>query len=246
MDESILKDVVISDLEIILKCLSDTSTNELSEIMSKYNSDKGYGLCNNYISNDIRPPNQVCHNYTFFYDYMFKACRDKSVNIFEMGIGVPPCMGVGSWAGSLLGWKEYFPNSTIYSADFDKNYLYNDERIKSFYVDQESEESIKDLWKSCLPNETFDFMLDDGPHTYSSQIVFYQNSIHKLKDKGIYIIEDIDTFFIDRLYNEIQSFNSQNSIDVEMVKLIIPWPKKFFHPHPHIERMNNLIVIKKK
>jgi hypothetical protein len=63
--------------------------------MSKHLSDKGYGLCNNFIEHNMYPPNQVCHNYTFFYNKLFNQFRNNEINIFEMG--------VGSWAGSLLG-----------------------------------------------------------------------------------------------------------------------------------------------
>jgi DNA-dependent RNA polymerase auxiliary subunit epsilon len=222
---------------------NQNNPHELSEIMSKYNSDKGYGLCQEFITNNKYPPNAVCHNYTYFYSQLFSEYRNENLTIFEMGVGVPSCMG--SWAGSLLGWKEYFPNSTIFSADFDKNYLYCDERIKSYYVDQESADSINnDLWNN-LQEYTFDIMVDDGPHTYSSNILFYKNSIHKLKTKGIYIIEDINIDFIDQLYGEILEYNKDNSINCNSIKLIVPWPENFTHPSPAMLKMNNLIILQK-
>jgi len=46
-------------------------SDELSEIMSKYNSDKDFGLCKKFIANNIYPPNRVCHNYTYFYNKIF-------------------------------------------------------------------------------------------------------------------------------------------------------------------------------
>lgn len=153
-------------------------------------------------------------------------------------------MGTGSWAGSLLGWKYYFQNSKIYSADFDKNFLYNDERITSYYVDQENKDSIISLWDNMI-NINFDIIIDDGPHTYTSNYLFYINSIQKLKQYGIYIIEDVNLDFIDCLYNEINSYNSQNNITCDIVKLIIPYPKKFTHPSNDILKMNNLIILKK-
>jgi len=230
------------DLEQLLD--ETKMSNELSEIMSKYNSDKGYGLCKNFIINDTRPPNFVCHNYTYFYEKLFSDYRDKEITIFEMGVGVPACMGPGSWAGSLLGWKEYFPNSTIFSADFDKDYLYCDERITSFYVDQENTDSIIELWKN-MEEKTFDIIIDDGPHTYTSNILFYKNSVHKLKQNGIYIIEDINLDFIDQLFDEIKNYNNDNNIEFNIVKLIIPWPTKFTHPCDIILKMNNLIILQK-
>lgn len=222
--------------------LDDNVSDELSEIMSKYNSDKGYGLCNNFIKNSLLPPNSVCHNYTFIYNELFKIYRNENITIFEMGVGVPLCMG--SWAGSLLGWKEYFPKSNIYSGDIDKDYLYNDDRIKSFYVDQEDDESIESMYNTNLKDKYFDLIIDDGPHTYSSNIIFYKKSIDKLKNGGIYIIEDVNLDFIETLYNDIVLFNGSNKYFVK--KIIIPWPKKFTHPLEKILKMNNLIIIHKK
>lgn len=234
----------IDNIELLLNELNDNVSDELTEIMSKYNSDKGGGLAKKYIESNIMPPNLVCHNYTFFYNKLFNLIRNENINIFEMGVGVPPCMGVGSWAGSLLGWEEYFPNSKIFSADFDKNYLYNSERIKSYYVDQEDSASIKLMWTN-LTEYTFDLMIDDGPHTYNSNFLFYINSINKLKNGGLYIIEDIDLNFIDKLYNNIITFNLNLSDTFQVKKLIIPYPKKFIHSHGPLMRMNNLIFIKK-
>lgn len=241
--ESYLKNIDISILDNLLYTLNDDISDELSEIMSKHLSDKGYGLCNDFIINNGYPPNFVCHNYTYFYNNLFKDYRNVPINMFEMGVGVPLCMG--SWAGSLKGWKEYFSNSFIFSADIDKNYLYKDDRITSLYVNQEESESIKELWQN-LSNESFDLIIDDGPHTYTSNILFFKESFYKLKDKGLYIIEDIHLDFIDILYNDIIDFCNNNDIKINIVKLIIPYPKKFCHPLTNtILKMNNLIFIKK-
>ena len=160
-----------------------------------------------------------------------------------MGVGVPACMGMGSWAGSLLGWKEYFPNSKILSADFDKDYLYCDDRITSYYVDQEDKSSIENLWS--IIEEKFDIIVDDGPHTYTSNLLFYTNSIQKLKTNGFFIIEDVNLDFIDLLYDKIVEFNMDNNISCNIIKLVIPWPEKFTHPSDIILKMNNLIILQK-
>jgi hypothetical protein len=159
-----------------------------------------------------------------------------------MGVGVPSCMN--SWAGSLQGWQEYFINSEIFSADIDKCYLYNKDRIQSFYVDQEDTESIKKLW-SELTNKTFDLIVDDGPHTFLSNYLFFTLSINKLKNGGIYIIEDVNLDFINKLHNDIFVFCLDNNIIINVEKLIIPYPKQFAHPNPEIMKMNNLIIIQK-
>ena len=50
--ESYLKDLDINQLNNLLPTLDDNISDELSEIMSKHLSDKGYGLCNNFIINN--------------------------------------------------------------------------------------------------------------------------------------------------------------------------------------------------
>jgi len=239
------KNININLLQEYLLLLDDNKSDELSEIMSSHQSDKGFGLSNQFIETGVLAPNGVCHNYTYFYNLLFAPYRDQSINIFEMGVGVPACMG-GAWAGSLKGWAEYFPNSTIFSADFDKEHLCNDDRIRSFYVDQEDESSIQDLWKN-LTEYTFDLIIDDGPHTHTSNYKFYINSINKLKPNGIYIIEDISLDFIDQLMSDIIAYNQLKNINCQIEKLIIPWPKKFLHwqgADSDTMKMNNLLFIK--
>jgi hypothetical protein len=235
---------LLHKIKIINLLKKPRNISELAEIMTKYGSDKGSGLSQDFIIRDIKSPNLVCHNYTFFYEFIFRKYKNIHINIFEMGIGVPLCMG--SLAGSLKGWAEYFPNSKIYSADIDKENLYSDDRITSYYVDQENQDSIIELWKNQDISEIlFDIIIDDGPHTYTSNYLFYINSIQKLKEKGIYIIEDINLDFINQLQNDIITFNTKNNINMEIVKLIIPYPLKFTHPLESILKMNNLLILKK-
>lgn len=235
---------LLHKIKIIKILTNPKNKSELAEIMTKYGSDKGSGLSQNFILYNIRAPNLVCHNYTFFYELIFEKYKNNQINIFEMGIGVPLCMG--SLAGSLKGWSEYFPNSKIYSADIDKENLYSDDRITSYYVDQENQDSIIELWKNQdILEILFDIIIDDGPHTYTSNYLFYINSIQKLKQNGIYIIEDISLDFINQLQNDIITFNKNNNINMELIKLIIPYPSKFTHSTESILKMNNLLILKK-
>ena len=242
MSISIFNKIDIHILNDILNTIDHNKNDELSEIMSKYGSDKGWGLSIEYIKNNKLSPNWVCHNYTYFYNYLFSKFRNEKISIFEMGVGVPSCMN--SWAGSLRGWEEYFHKSEIFSADIDREHLYNKNRIKSLFVDQENVDSIINLW-SQLQDITFDLIIDDGPHTYSSNYLFFINSIHKLKRGGIYIIEDVNLDFIEQLYLHIIGYCVTKNICIEHEKLLIPYPPKFTHHLSKILKMNNLIIIKK-
>jgi hypothetical protein len=160
---------------------------ELCLLMDKYGSDKG-------------TKNKGKGNYTKFYDFIFKSIKNNPMNIFEVGLGtnntdVLSNMGKDGIPGaSLRGWRDYFSNSFIYGADVDKRILFEEERIKTYFVDQLDDNSIKNLWDKF--DFEFDIILDDGIHDISHSDVsgnriFFENSIHKLKKGGFFIIEDV-------------------------------------------------------
>jgi predicted methyltransferase len=90
---------------------------------------------------------------------------------------------------SLQGWKKYFINSKIYGADIDKNILFKEDRIKTYYCNQTKPIEIITLFDSL--NIQFDIIVEDGLHTFDANIIFLNNAIHYLKKGGYYIIEDV-------------------------------------------------------
>lgn len=154
---------------------------ELCLIMNKYGSDKGFRM----------------HDYTQLYHRWFRDTRKYILNIFELGLGtnnpnLPSSMGVNGKPGaSLRGWREYFPISNIYGADIDRDILFSEDRIQTFYVDQLDEVKIQSMWKENLDDLLFDIIIDDGLHTLDANICFLKNSVHKLSSNGVYVIEDV-------------------------------------------------------
>ena len=163
--------------------LSNGKTNQkLKDLMDFYGSDKGGK--NNH------------HNYTHFYSQIFYNKKEKIKNFLEIGLGtnnveVPSNMGKqGKPLASLRAWRDYFINANIYGADIDKGILKNEERIKTFFVDQTKPETIKKMFKD-IGNAKFDVILEDGLHEFNANICFFENSINFLAKDGIYIIEDV-------------------------------------------------------
>lgn len=182
----------------------------LCEIMTKHGSDKGSGW----------------HNYTEFYHQKFESFRNKELKIFELGLGtnnpnLPSSMGVNGKPGaSLRGWKEYFSNSIVYGADIDKNILFEEERIKTFYCDQTDKEVIENMWNLPeLKDQQFDIIIDDGLHECNANIIFLENSIHKLKSDGIYIIEDVLNHTINNFKNRLEQLNINNFLKFDIIQL---------------------------
>ena len=158
----------------------------LCKIMGDNRSDKGH--------EDIHTS---WHNYTLLYYKMFEPLREKPIRIFEMGLGtnninIPSNMGIhGRPGASLYGWAEFFPNAMVFGADIDKDVLFQTNKIKTYYCDQTKPMTIKQMWSEPDLNESFDIIIDDGLHTFEAGVCLFENSIHKLKNGGIYVIEDI-------------------------------------------------------
>ena len=154
----------------------------LTDLMNYYGSDKGG------FNKD--------HNFSDYYSTIFFDKKESVKNILEIGLGtnnikVPSNMGLqGKPLASLRAWKDYFVNANVYGADIDKEILKNEDRIKTFYVDQTNAISISELYKN-IGNINFDIIIDDGLHEYNANICLFENSFKYLSKQGIYIIEDV-------------------------------------------------------
>ena len=159
-----------------------STNNKLTELMNNYGSDKGNK--NNH------------HNYSEFYSEFFFNKRHEVKNFLEIGLGtndinIQSNMGInGTPLASLRAWQDFFVNASIYGADIDKKILKNEERIKTYFVDQTNPKSIADMYKN-IGISKFDVILEDGLHEFNANICFFENSIKFLADDGTYIIEDV-------------------------------------------------------
>lgn len=195
--------------ELIQKDFSEKT--ELCRIMSESGSDK----CSDW------------HNYTPIYSALFSESKNKELNFFELGLFK---------GSSIQGWKKYFPNSKIYGADVEPNYLVNDERIKSFICDQDDIDSIKNLWTNFLHDNFFDIILDDGKHEFASNLIFLKNSIHMLKTGGIFIVEDL---------TDSTSSSFQSSLNGLKTELLLSEIFILDIPNKYNKIDNRLLVIRK-
>lgn len=90
----------------------------------------------------------------------------------------------GTPGASLRAWKEFLEKSEVFGGDIDRSILFEEDRIKTFYVDQGSSDSIRTLWSSPDLIEPFDVIIDDGCHEFDFNVRFFENSFHKLKSGG--------------------------------------------------------------
>ncbi len=175
------------------------NNNILTKLCEKYMTDKG-SISHNKKNTWYGGP----HSYSNYYFSIFNHFKDDVKLVFECGIGRQP----GKPGASLRVWKEYFKNSQIYGADINKDVLFEDDRIKTFYVDQLNTSSIEVMWEK-IGIKNFDIIIDDGLHTTDANINLFINSFNKLKKNGIYIIEDVYSQNFSDIMEKLKDFNPE-------------------------------------
>lgn len=171
--------------------------NPLSELFDTYGSDKGTNKASGHVF-DWHP-----NGYADLYLLLFEGVRDQVRTVFECGIGtnnpdLPSSMGErGKPGASLRAWRDFFPNAEVFGADVDSSILFQEERIKTGYMDQCNRESIKKYLKEFNLKE-LDIVIDDGLHTFEAAKTLFENIYPFLTEGGFYVIEDIHPDYAER------------------------------------------------
>lgn len=144
----------------------------IEDLMYKYKSDKS----------------REDHGYTKLYHMIFSPIRMSVRNITEIGIAA---------GQSLQAWYRYFPNADIHGFDISldervkENIDMLSPRVKAHITNILDENKVPNLAELGFLNETMDIIIDDGPHSLSTQESFLAKLFHILKPGGFYVIEDI-------------------------------------------------------
>lgn len=122
---------------------------------------------------------KYAHGYiSEFYDEKFSPKRNDVKNVLEVGI---------AGGGSILLWRDFFTNATIHGVDVGRcPYTENQERIVNHITNAYSTNFVNQFEK-----ESFDIVIDDGPHTLDTWMFFIQYYLPLVKPGGIFVIEDI-------------------------------------------------------
>lgn len=180
--------------------------SKFRETFKKYGSNKG---------GEWKDRNNIIRSfYAEFYEEILKNLDIK--NILEIGIGLDN-EAPGS---SLKSWKELFPNANIFGADVNRNVLFQEDRIQTFYTNQLNRSDLLDL-KKKLVDKKFNVIIDDGLHTFEANINTFE-ILYDLLDKNCYyFIEDI---IYPNLKNYIKYFDGRyNYKIIESLNVNEPW-----------------------
>ena len=166
----------------------------------------GYGFNLNRLAKIYGTDKVGDHNYTPHYISHFRKFKFKSINLLEIGVGGYNDIHKG--ANSLRMWKKYFPFGQIFGIDiFDKSPL-EEPRIKIFRGSQVDVNFLEDV---VMRTGELDIIIDDGSHINEHVIQTFKLLFPKLKDGGIYVIEDTQTSYWEDFGGDSKDLKNSNT-----------------------------------
>ena len=124
----------------------------------------------------------------------------------------------------------------MYGADIDRNILFQEDRIKTFYCDQLDVSSIRELWSNAELQGGADIIIEDGLHTFDANVSFLEGSLDQLRPGGTYIVEDILSNHIEDWYERLETVYSKRYPNHEFAFVVLPSGKN---------RDGNVLVVRR-
>lgn len=145
---------------------------------------------------DTYGSDKTTHNYYLVYSQILGSVNNIT-GLLEIGMGtnntnIVSNMGNAGMPGaSLRAFRDCLPNAMIYGADIDKGILFEEDRIKTYFVDQTNPRTFEELNNNISCN--LDLIIDDGLHSPNANIATLTFALSKQKNQknGWVVIEDI-------------------------------------------------------
>jgi hypothetical protein len=92
-------------------------------------------------------------------------------------------------------WNDYFHgNATIYAVDINPECKkFENDYTKVLIGSQEDKKFLQQLYQELPP---LDILIDDGGHSMKQQIMTFEQLYDKVKEDGVYLIEDLHTSYL--------------------------------------------------
>ena len=174
------KKVNLDEYKIKFPNLGNKNLNSLFEY---FNSDKGEIFINQYLQPAKKNKVKIkAHGYAKIYENVFADLKNASINILELG---------SFYGNAAAAFYFYFDKAYIYSGDvYPDLFKYKSNRIKNFYVDSSSRNS---LINNLLSNKNnFDIIIEDASHMLKDQILSLFMLFPLLNSGGLFIVEELD------------------------------------------------------
>ena len=138
----------------------------------------------------------VAHSYYIYYEKYFRELKEKKVNILE----------IGSHEGKgIASFFFFFPFSNIIGANINPFQMkFSSVRIKELYIDVASKKILQNFAEHL--NDEQDIIIDDASHNLRDILITLPIMFKKLKNGGIYVIEDMDQF---EIFKELNLYKNE-------------------------------------
>ena len=121
---------------------------------------------------------------------LLRPRKETATNVLEIGIA--------HGGGSIKMWHEYFQNATVHALDVIPIHEVSDDLKTHDRIKIHASTNAYDVGfvyrEFVQRGVSFDMILDDGPHTLESMQSFLMIYSQLLKDDGILILEDIQSW----------------------------------------------------
>jgi hypothetical protein len=216
-----------SELLESLRGVNVFAPTPMCRVMTKYGSDKGNSW----------------HNYTAVYSHLFGKLRNREMRIFELGLcrnepqSESGAKVEGHPGASLRGWRELFPRAMVFGADIERDVLFTEDRIDTFYCDQLDSDAIRDMWAQPALHRGIDIIIEDGLHTFPASVSFLAGSLEHVRVGGFYVVEDINRKDFQMWQEQLPTYAKQfSNFDFVLAEL----------PNALNNYDNNLLVIQRR
>jgi cephalosporin hydroxylase len=150
-------------------------------------------------------------HYFWVYEKHFAHLRDKEFQMLEIGV---------LNGGSLEMWRNYFPKAKIVGIDINPDCKNHEQIDKDIHVRIGDQSDSKFLQSLIDEFGEFDLILDDGSHHVDHVNKTFQYLYPKLKDGGIYFIEDTHAAYWSSHGGSINAPESIHNVAKDMVDAI--------------------------
>ena len=144
------------------------------------------------------PSSKNISGFIQLYEKQFAHLKESKINILEIGVDN---------GDSLRIWREYFSQANICGIDIDKKDFII-ENVSILQGDQSDKLFLESIIKKY---KKFDIIIDDGSHQAKHIIASFNFLFSHLNDKGIYVIEDLQTSYLPRYGGSRLNLNKRNS-----------------------------------
>ena len=192
--------------EYLRKRLSDLQKRKLLNLICEIKA-FGFGFNLNRLGKAFETDKIGQHYYTPHYMTHLKKFKYKRIKLLEIGVGGYD--NPNSGGNSLRMWRKYFPFGKIYGIDIYDKFNLQGNRIKIFMGSQADEDFLNTITDEI---GELDIIIDDGSHINEHVITTFNILFPKLKDGGIYVIEDTQTSYWEDFGGDSNDLNNSKTM----------------------------------